>query len=244
MVTNVATAVRGPRVFYVTAATAVLILAVIGFGPAYWGSVSPGTLPPFLHVHAAVFLSWIVLLILQASLVARGRVATHRRLGVLGALLIPVMLVLGYQTAIFGARRGHPLWKSPDQVVPPGFPFADSLEFMIVPLSDLMWLAVFGAIAVWYRARPEIHRRAMLLAAIGCMVPPALTRLPFGGGALASFVIFVVFIAACLVHDYVQRGRIHPLNLWGGIALIASVPARGALARTSAWHSFAEWLVR
>jgi hypothetical protein len=61
---------------------------------------------------------------------------------------------------------------------------------------------------------------------------------------LASFVNFVVFIAASLVHDYVQRGRIHALKLWGGIALIASVPARGALARTNAWHSFAEWLVR
>ena len=244
MVTTAASAVRRPRVFYVGVGGTLLMLVLVGFAPPYSASLSAGTLPPFLHVHAAVFLFWTVLLLVQASLVARGSVALHRRLGVLGASLLPVMLVLGYMTAVFGARRGHPMWKVPGQPVPEDFPFADSLAFMTVPLGDLVLLAVFGAIAVWYRKRPEIHKRAMLLAGLGCMVPPAATRLPFVNGVVATFVLFVLLLAACLVHDYYERGRAHPLNLWGSVALLASLPARLALAQTAAWHSFAEWMTR
>jgi hypothetical protein len=110
MVTNAATAIRGPRICYVTAATALLLLAVIGFGPAYSGSLSAGTLPPFLHVHAAVFLSWIVLLILQASLVARGRVATHRRLGALGGIAVIASVPARAALARTGAWHSFAEW--------------------------------------------------------------------------------------------------------------------------------------
>ena len=244
MVTTAASAVRRPRIFYVGVAGTLLMLVLVGFAPPYSASVSAGTLPPFLHVHAAVFLFWTVLLLVQASLVARGSVALHRRLGVLGASLLPVMLVLGYMTTVFGARRGHPVWKVSGQLVPEGFPFADSLAFMAVPLGDLVLLAAFGAIAVWHRKRPEIHKRAMLLAGIGCMVPPAAGRLPFGDPIAPTVLAFVVLLAACLVHDHYERGRLHPLNLWGSIAILASVPARVALAQTAAWHSFAEWMAR
>lgn len=244
MVTTAASAVRRPRIFYVGVAGTLLVLVLAGFAPPYSASVSAGTLPLLLHVHGAVFLFWTILLLVQASLVARGSVALHRRLGVLGASLLPVMLVLGYMTAVFGARRGHPVWKFPGQPVPEGFPFADSLAFMTVPLGDLLLLAVFGAIAVWHRKRPEIHKRAMLLAGIGCMVPPAAGRLPFGDPVVATLLGFVTFLAACLVHDYYQRGRLHPLNLWGSVAILASLPARIALGQTAAWHSFAEWMTR
>jgi len=244
MVTTAASVVRRPRIFYVGVAAALLVLVLVGFAPPYSASISAGTFPPFLHVHAAVFLFWTALLLVQASLVARGSVALHRRLGVLGASLLPVMLVLGYMTTVFGARRGHPAWKVPGQLPPEGFLFQDSLAFMTVPLGDLALLAVFGAIAVWYRKRPEIHKRAMLLAGIGCMVPPAASRLPLGDGTAAMVLAFVLLLAACLVHDYYERGRVHPLNLWGSVAILASVPARVALAQTAAWHSFAEWMAR
>jgi hypothetical protein len=244
MVATTASAVRRPRIFYVGITATLVVLILVGFTPTYTASLSAGTFPPFLYAHAAVFLGWTVLLLVQASLVARGSVALHRRLGVLGASLLPVMVVLGYMTAVFGAQRGHPVWKTPGQVVPEGFPFADSLAFMTVPLGDIVLLAVFGAIAVWHRKRPEIHKRAMLLAAIGCMVPPAAGRLPLISGTAATLLVFVLLLAACVAHDYYERGRLHPLNVWGGVAILASVPGRVLVAQTDAWHSFAEWATR
>ena len=84
----------------------------------------------------------------------------------------------------------------------------------------------------------------MLLAGLGCRVPPGGGGLPFGEGVAATVVAFVALLAACLAHDYYERGRLHPLNVWGSIAILASVPARVALAQTAAWHSFAEWMAR
>jgi len=76
------------------------------------------------------------------------------------------------------------------------------------------------------------------------MVAPAASRLPFVNDVLATVLVFVLLLAACLVHDYYERGRMHPLNLWGSIAILASVPGRVALAQTAAWHSVAEWMAR
>ncbi len=74
------------------------------------------------------------------------------------------------------------------------------------------------------------------------MVAPAASRLPLVNDDLATVLVFVLLLAACLVHDYYERGRMHPLNLWGSIAILASVPGRVALAQTAAWHSVAEWM--
>ena len=65
---------------------ALLILAsvFVGFARTYYlAGVFGAPLPnKLIHVHGAVFSLWIVLLIVQTSLVTAGRVDLHRRLGV------------------------------------------------------------------------------------------------------------------------------------------------------------------
>ena len=38
-------------------------------------------------------------------------------------------------------------------------------------------------------------------------------------------------------------GRIHPVTLWGGLALMLSFPGRMAFGKTDLWLRFAEWIV-
>jgi hypothetical protein len=38
------------------------------------------------------------------------------------------------------------------------------------------------------------------------------------------------------------HGRVHPAFLWGGIFVIAALPARFAFGRTDAWLTVARWL--
>ena len=59
-------------------------------------------------VHAALFTAWILLFIAQTTLVAAHRVDIHRRLGILGAVLAPAIVVLGVSVSIHGGRTG---WK-------------------------------------------------------------------------------------------------------------------------------------
>ncbi len=245
MVDHTASAARSPRVFYVGMSVTLLFVASAGFLPGYRALLAGRTtMPPFVHIHAALFLCWMLLLIAQTSLIARGSVALHRRLGALATLLIPVVLVLGYQTAIFGAQHGHPMWKAPGQFVPPGFPFANSLEFLTVPLGDLVVFAGFAIAALYFRKRPELHKRLMILATVGGLMPPAVTRLPYGSNILLTLAVLLLLIAACLAHDAYERGRLHRANVVGGLLILASVPVRLPIAKTEAWHQIAAWLTR
>ncbi len=51
----------------------------------------------------------------------------------------------------------------------------------------------------------------------------------------------LLFIVAIGVWDWRTRGRLHPLTLWGGLALIVSQPLRLAVMGTEGWLAFARW---
>ena len=52
-----------------------------------------------------------------------------------------------------------------------------------------------------------------------------------------------LFLIPMVVWDVVSRGRVHPVTLVGGLAVIASQPLRIMLSETQAWMSFAAWAV-
>ena len=87
----------------------------------------------------------------------------------------------------------------------------------------------------------------MLLATIA-MLPPAIGRAMgqlFSTGRPALFFGAVgLFVLAIVIYDRRRLGRVHPVTLWGGLALILSFPARLALGKTDLWLAFAGWLVR
>jgi hypothetical protein len=79
--------VRATAGAYLAISLAVLGTVVWGFWASYFGPLLAGAVhrPWFIHVHAAVFLGWVTLLIAQASLIAFGKVEQHRRIGRAGA---------------------------------------------------------------------------------------------------------------------------------------------------------------
>jgi hypothetical protein len=184
-------------------------------------------------VHGAVFTAWVLLFVVQTTLVARRQLATHRRLGLLGAALAAAMVIVGSSTAIAAARRG---------AAPPGI---DALTFLVVPLFDIVLFAGFVAAAVRARRNKEAHKRLMLLAYVS-IIAAATARLPgvLPFGPLAFFGLAFVFVLIAAGYDLASRGRIHRVYLWGGALFALSVPVRLALSQTAAWRAFAELLVR
>ena len=224
------------RRFFSGMAAAALVTVVAGFAPTYFlRSVFDGPpLSPTLELHGALFTAWMVLFLVQALLVAAKRTDVHRRLGVAGAVLAIAMLVVGPIVAISAARRG---------VSVPGGP--PPLQFLAIPLGDLVLFASLVGVGISLRRRSQVHKRLMLMATIG-LLPPAIARLPYVGaaGPLAFFGLTDLFVAACLVYDRVILGRVHPGFLWGAIAVVASQPLRLAVSATPYWLRFAEWLTR
>lgn len=62
-------------------------------------------LSALLHIHGAVMTGWVVLLVVQTSLVAAHRVQCHRRLGVLGAAWGALVVLFGSITTLYAAAR-------------------------------------------------------------------------------------------------------------------------------------------
>jgi uncharacterized membrane protein YozB (DUF420 family) len=75
--------------------TAATILA--GFSSTYLPKVVSGApaLPPIIHLHAAVFASWLAVFVAQTILVLSGRPDVHRRLGIAAVALAALLLNLG-----------------------------------------------------------------------------------------------------------------------------------------------------
>jgi len=244
--TVIATASDRTRVFYLAMGVGLSAIVAAGFGPGYYARLSGAAssagaapLPAFVHVHAALFAGWMLLLIAQAGLIARERLSLHRTLGTVSALLLPPMLWLGYRTAVYGAQHGHPFANGKAVDVP----FADGYGFLIVPLADLLLFVGFVAAALYFRRRPEWHKRLMVLAVIGGFLWPAITRIPHVVGNLPlMFGVLCVPLAAALLYDLKTRGRPHAANVIGTVAIVASLPLRQAIGGTQAWHDLAVWL--
>jgi hypothetical protein len=226
---------QGTRRFYVAVAIAVLITVFLGFSRSYFLKGYFGTpgLSLHVHIHGLVFTSWVLLFLAQTTLVATDRTDVHRKLGVGGAVLAALLLIMGTITAILRVKGGGP---SPIPGVPP-------LSFLAVPLFDMVVFAMLVGGGLVLRNRPETHKRLMTLATIALTSAP-IARLSFVRpvGPLAFFGLTDLFIVAMLVYDLATRGKVHPATIWGGLVIVASQPLRLMISGTPAWLAFAGWL--
>lgn len=233
---------RYDRIFYGGMGILLAAIAVAGFAPTYYlrpwfgapMTVSGATeLTALAHVHGAVFTAWMALFVVQTSLIAARRVKVHRRLGIAGALLAATMVSVGYLTATAAARRG---------AAPPG---VDPLQFLAVPLFDMVLFAAFVTAAILQRRDKETHKRLMLLAYVS-IIAAGVARLPgvLPYGPLVFFGIAYGLSLIGVAYDQWSRGRIHRVYYWGVAVLFISVPARLMISTTGAWRSFAEFVTR
>jgi hypothetical protein len=227
--------------FYTGMVLALLFVVFAGFMPGYFSRMGTGEqIPVFVPAHAAVFTGFLFVLLTQTLLIGAGRVDLHRWLGIAAAVLVLPMLALGYETAIFGARRGHPFVDAPP---PPGIPFADALSFLVVPLGDLMLFAAFFGAALLLRRRPETHKRLMILAALGGFAWPAITRIPLVAGMPPRmFGSLALLLLVLPLHDLATRRRVHWASAIGVIVILGSFPLRRTIGASSAWREIAVWL--
>ncbi len=225
------------RRLYIWFALLMPLIILAGFARTYYlkGFFGNPPLPGRLvHLHGIVMSAWVVLFITQVLLVSRRRTRTHQRLGVLGAILAVLIVVVGVATAIAAAARGSS----------PGPP---ALQFLVVPLGDILVFAILVGLALYFRrSRLDVHKRLMLLAAVN-LLGPAIARIPLNfiatGGPLAFFGLTDLCLLAVVAFDTIKNRRLHPVFLWGTILVIAFQPLRLMLAGTDVWLRFATALV-
>lgn len=196
---------------------AIIIAATVVFGFTLNAARMQWTfleLPRQVHLHAAVFLAWIVLYVVQNWLIVRGSVTLHRQLGMLGAGLAPVMVALGIVTTVTAIEQHR---------VPPFFPPG---VFLVLDVLGAIGFGVLTAWAIALRRRAAWHKRLMLCGTI-LVMSPALGRIlpmPLLGryAPLAVFASMAVYVVAGMIFDLRSRGRVHPAYYWGGAVLVVT----------------------
>lgn len=203
-----------------------LAIVVIGFWPTYFSPLWRGTLaiPTVVHAHGVVFLGWMMLVMTQVIAAARNNLPLHRRIGrwgiAYGCVVIVLGLIVGPANAVIKANSG--VWTR-DQA-------AGSL---LVSVGDMLSFAGWFGAAIWYRARPEVHKRLMVVATVALLFA-ALARWTFIASGLLRAAIWLSPIFIGMVHDWITRRRVHPVYVVGSIALFLFA-FRLLLARSEAW---------
>ena len=222
------------RWFFASMSAAIAITVFFGFAPTFYLRTyfHPEPLPWLLVLHGLGFSSWIILLLVQTTLIAASRTRLHKRLGIAGAVLAMLVILVGISTAILRTN------------VDAG---TGSLAFLTIPLGDMFVFGVLVGCAFAFRRRVDVHKRLMILATL-TILPAAVARLPLGFifriHPLAVFALSDLFLVPLFVYDCVKSGRPHRATVLGSLLLLISHPLRFVIGNTHVWLVFASWLVR
>lgn len=188
--------------------------------------------------------SWFALFVVQTYLVASHRVRLHRRLGVFGAVLVALIVVVGVTVALRDAAREM---NKPQVAGPP------PLEVLGFLLFVLLVFAMLVVAALLLRRRREYHKRLMLLSCLS-LIGPGLSRIPFdrlsslaflrSGGPAGLFGLDLLVLYTCVAWDTWRHRRLHPAFAIGVLLLpVFDLPFIWRLLSTPTWTRFATWLV-
>jgi len=245
------------RWIFVAMAAWFIIVVLVGFVPDAMGMVAAvkagarPPLPPVLHVHAVLMGTFLLLLLAQSVMMATGRCALHKQVGIAAFVLVPALVVVGmilaptiYHQVWDGAHHGPPPVQA---ALTPVLPVLENILLLQIRAGILF--AIFMAMALWVRtANSGFHKRMMFLgtavplgASIDRMwwLPNTLPATPMG----TDLYILALAAGPLFAWDVIRNRRVHSAYLvWGAIYLAASLIVY-QLWDTPYWHAAARGIM-
>lgn len=225
--------------FFALLTAAVVVAVLVGFGPTFYLKPffnNPPIARSIIYVHGLVMAAWVLLFAVQVFFISSKKIKLHQKLGYAGIALAVLVFVTGIMVSIAAAKFGT-------AAAPPNIP---ALEFMIVPIGDMIVFAILFGAAVYYRKNSRNHKRLMLLTIIN-FLPPAIARFPGGltndFGPLWFYGVPTVLTLVLIVLDTWYNRKLNKVFLVAGVLMVAAMWVRLPLSGTGAWLTFAQWLV-
>lgn len=192
------------RYFYLCMSFALAGLVVWGFSHTVNANLLHANPPRplLLWVHGAVFSTWMVFFVAQSLLVRVRKVSIHRLLGWFGAGLATVMVVLGFTIAVVMTRFDTRVLQQKGVE-----------SFLSVPFTDMILFGSFMALAIYWRKKPEYHRRLMFIATCQLM-DAAIGRFDFMFNHNLFYPALDVLVVLGMMRDWVVDGRVHKVYLY------------------------------
>jgi hypothetical protein len=199
------------RYFYLCMALAMAALVVWGFSRTVDTNLFHASPPRpwLLWVHGTAFSTWMAFFIAQSSLVRAQKVGVHRVLGWFGAGLATLMVALGFTIAVIMARfNGGVLHQTGVDA------------FLSIPFGDMIIFGPVVAAAIYWRKRPEYHRRLIFMASCQLM-DAAIGRFDFFFDHNLFYPALDFLIALGMARDWFVDGRVNKIYFYALAPMIA-----------------------
>jgi FtsH-binding integral membrane protein len=192
------------RYFYFSMALAMAGLVVWGFSRTVEANLfhAKPQRPLLLWMHGTAFATWMVFFILQSALVRTRKVSVHRLLGWFGATLATVMVVLGFTVSIVMTRFDMSVLHQ-----------TDVASFLSIPFEDMIVFGSCVALAIYWRTRPEYHRRLIFIASC-VLMDAAIGRFDFWYNHSIFYAGLDLLIVLGMMRDWIVDGRAHKVYLY------------------------------
>ena len=158
--------------------------------------------PLLLWFHGAAFSAWLIFFAAQSALVRVRKVSVHRLLGWFGAALAATMVVLGCIITVVMARFDFVVLHQ-----------KDAGAFISVPFLDMLVFGTLVSLAIYFRKRPEYHRRLLFIASCA-LLDAGIGRFDFwfNNNLFYPFLDFLILLGA--LRDWYVDGRINRVYLY------------------------------
>jgi hypothetical protein len=216
--------------------------AFLGFAPTYFVPLTRGAFSasPVIHFHGLLFFTWSLYFVMQTWLAASGRVVNHRSFGIVGVSLATAMTIFGFLASVHVMKHSAALGQ-----------LEAGIGFSIVPMSGIAFFAVVFVLAIMNTRKPEVHKRLMLLAAVSILdapiarwfitflAPPGPPGPPPVPVTIAPAVVASLLLVVAMMRDWRTEGRVHPVYIYGTLALLTLKVLNWPISESAAWHAFA-----
>ena len=213
-----------------------LLAVLIGFArtfilPSFKGTFSA---PAVVYVHGAFAFSWIILFIVQTSLIHFRKYTIHMFLGMMGIFIAIGTAFTMLPTAMYAANRDIKL----------GMGEVAISSIVGVATSALMFLAIVIA-GIMNRKNAATHKRLMLLATLVVLWPAWFRFRHYFPSVPRPDIWFAVVLADSLIvisciWDKITNGRVHPVLLYVGSFIILEHVFEVIFFNTPVWYQFAK----
>jgi len=245
------------RWIFVFMAAWFIFIVLLGFIPDAIGkvqAVQAGLRPPFpivLHMHAVAMGSFLLLLLAQTVMVATGRDALHKQVGIAAFVLVPVLVLVGI---VLAPTMYYQTWDALQTAPASARSELQQVlyireDILLLQLSAGLLFATFIWIALSARAgNSGLHKRMMILATavpLGASIdrmdwlPSSLPANPW-----ATEFWILAALSPMFVWDVVRNRRVHEaygiwLAIYFPVALLVDV-----LWDKPWWHAAARTILR